>query len=104
MAILDNDGHNRQPIHQGGLDLVYWRRYEAENYFVTPEVLRRYALEQYADMELFDAFQDEIDRVLGRLVLERVFDSAEADYRTYCSSAADVARLLGSKAVATETQ
>lgn len=93
-AILDNDGLNRQPYHQGGLDLVYWRRYEAENYFVTPEVLKRYAFEHYADMELFGGFRDEIEEVLGQLILERVFGSVEADYQTYRSSMADVARLL----------
>ena len=94
VAILDNDGQNRQPFLQGGLNLVYWRRYEAENYFITPEVLRRFALEHYQDMELFGGFRNEIEAVLGQLILERVFDSVEADFLTYRSSATEVARLL----------
>lgn len=94
VAILDNDGQNRQPFLQGGLNLVYWHRYEAENYFITPEVLRCFALEHYADMELFGGFRDEIEAVLGQLILKRVFDSVEANFQTYRSSAAEVARLL----------
>ena len=94
VAILDNDGQNRQPFFQGGLNLVYWRRYEAENYFITPEVLRRFALEHYQDVELFGGFRNEIEDVIGQLILERVFDSAEADFQTYRSSTSEVARLL----------
>jgi len=94
VAILDNDGQNRQPFQQGGLNLVYWRRYEAENYFITPEVLRRFALEHYQDMDLFGAFRPDIEAVLGQLINERVFDSVEADFQTYRSSATEVARLL----------
>lgn len=94
LAILDNDGQNRQPIQQGGLDLLYWRRYEAENYFVTPEVLRRYAQEHYADMELFGGFREEIAQVVGQLVLERVFGDVDADYQTYLGLPPDAARLL----------
>ncbi|MGC8733240.1 MAG: AAA family ATPase, partial [Halothiobacillaceae bacterium] len=37
LAILDNDGHNRQDRDDGALQIRYWRRYEAENYFITPE-------------------------------------------------------------------
>lgn len=94
VAILDNDGQNRQPLRQGGLDLVYWRRYEAENYFVTPEVLRRYAHEHYADMELFGGFREEIGQVVGQLVLERVFGGVDADYQTFLVLPPEAARLV----------
>ena len=94
VAILDKDNQNRQPFQEGGLNIVYWRRYEAENYFITPEVLRNYAMAHYQDMELFDSFRAEIESVLGQLILERVFSSVTADFQTYRGSAPDVARLL----------
>lgn len=94
VAILDKDNQNRQPFQEGGLNLVYWRRYEAENYFITPEVLRNYAMAHYRDMELFDSFRAEIESVLEQLILERVFDGITADFQTYRSSAPEVARLL----------
>lgn len=94
VAILDNDGQNRQPFQQGGLDLVYWRRYEAENYFITPNVLRKYAMQQYADMQLFGGFREDIESVLGQLILDRVFGAVQADYQAYLASTPDVARLV----------
>lgn len=94
LAILDNDGRSRTAFNEGGLKIVYWRRYEAENYFINPEVLRSFALEEYQGMELFDNFSSEIDAVLGQLILERVFGGSAADYQTYRSSPPDVARIL----------
>jgi hypothetical protein len=95
LAILDNDGKNRQGASEGALTIVYWRRYEAENYFITPDVLRRFALEHYADMELFVVvFREEIELVLGQIILERVFGSIEADFQAYRASPPEVARLL----------
>ena len=94
VAILDNDGLNRQPFQEGGLNLVYWRRYEAENYFITPDVLRRFASEHYQGFDLFGGFREEIEAVLGQLILERIFGNVEADFQTYRSSPPEVARLL----------
>ena len=53
LAILDNDGQKRQERNEGALKIRYWRRYEAENYFITPELLRRYAYQQYPADDLF---------------------------------------------------
>ena len=94
LAILDNDGHNRQGTTEGNLQLTYWKRYEAENYFVTPEVLKRYALKHYEDMELFNAHQPEIDQVLSTLILERIFDREVADFETWRQSPPETMRLL----------
>ncbi|MDP2368459.1 ATP-dependent nuclease [Rhodoferax sp.] len=94
LAILDNDGRGRQSAVEGALTLSYWRRYEAENYFVTPNVLRTYALTHYADMELFDGFRLEIDEVLDRMVLEQVFESMETDFQTWKQLPVQAARLV----------
>ncbi len=94
LAILDNDGRDRTGSIKGGLQFTYWRRYEAENYFVTPDVLRRYALEQLAEMPLFDSFQIEIEEVLDTLVLEKVFENIEADFEAWKQSAPEAARIV----------
>lgn len=94
LAILDNDGRNRQNSVEGALTLSYWRRYEAENYFVTPDVLRRYAQAHYADMELFGGFRGEIEETLDALVLEQVFDSTEADFQAWKQSPPEAARIV----------
>lgn len=94
LAILDNDGRNRLDAEDNGLKTVYWRRYEAENYFITPEVLRRYARAQYSDMALFDAFTAEIEEVLSALILEKVFSGESNDFQTWQEATPDVSRLL----------
>jgi hypothetical protein len=94
LAILDNDGADRKASIDGGLTLAYWRRYEAENYFVSPDVLRRYAVSQLAEMSLFDGFKEEINQVLDALVLERVFESVDADFQAWKQASSETSRIL----------
>lgn len=94
LAILDNDGRNRQSSVEGRLTLTYWRRYEAENYFVTPDVLKRYALGDNATPQLFDASELEVDEVLDALALERVFESLEADFLAWKQAPPEAARIV----------
>jgi energy-coupling factor transporter ATP-binding protein EcfA2 len=94
LAVLDNDGRDRQGAIEGNLQMAYWKRYEAENYFVTPAVLRRYAVEHFAEMELFGGFQAEIDEVLDALLLEQVFDGTEADFAAWKLSPPEAVRIV----------
>jgi len=94
LAVLDNDGRDRQGAIEGNLQLAYWKRYEAENYFVTPAVLRRYALEHFAEMTLFGGFQAEIDEVLDALLLEQVFDGTQADFAAWKQSPPEAVRIV----------
>ena len=94
LAILDNDGRDRRDSVEGALQLAYWKRYEAENYFVTPDVLRRYAIQQYSDLTLFDGFAAEIDTVLDALILAQIFDSLEADFQAWKQAPSEAARVV----------
>jgi ABC-type branched-subunit amino acid transport system ATPase component len=94
LAILDNDGMNRQSSVEGRLQVTYWRRYEAENYFFTPDLLRRYALGIDGAPQLFNASALEVDEVLNALVLERVFESIAVDFQAWRQAPADAARLV----------
>ena len=94
LAIRDRNGVPREDSTEGGLTTSYWRRYEIENYVVSPEVLRAYAAHAYRDLPLFDEFRRETDEVLDELVLEAVFDGRERDFRTWKALAPEPARLL----------
>ncbi|MCC5840002.1 MAG: AAA family ATPase [Opitutales bacterium] len=94
LAILDNDGRGRANAENGALKVLYWQRYEAENYFITPDLLRRYALAQYQGMELFDSFGPQINEVLDQLTLEQVFGGNLADFKTWKESPPDAARIV----------
>ncbi|WP_295612193.1 AAA family ATPase [uncultured Lamprocystis sp.] len=94
LAILDNDGRQRQDSDEGGLHTVYWSRYEAENYFITPELLRNFAIRSYQHLPLFGQFQSEIDEVLDELITERVFGGRARDLEIWRSLDQAAARLL----------
>jgi ABC-type multidrug transport system ATPase subunit len=94
LAILDNDGRDRRNNNDGALSVSYWRRYEAENYFITPDVLRTYASNHFTDLDLFGGFQKEIDAVLDTLILERIFDSIEADFQVWKTSPPEASRIV----------
>jgi len=95
LAILDSDARTRPDRDEGGLRLVYWERYEVENYFVAPATLRAFALAQYDDMPLFvESVRAAIEEVLDRLILERVFRSAERDFETWRTVTPEAARLI----------
>lgn len=94
LAILDNDRRSRQTSVEGRLTLTYWRRYEAENYFVTPDVLRRYALTCYAGLPLFESHEPDIDEVLDGLVLDTVFEGQKADFQLWLDSPEAARRLI----------
>jgi hypothetical protein len=74
--------------------MVYWRRYEAENYFISPPVLAAFARRHYEDMQLFEGFQTEIDGVLSGLLKERLFAGNDADFQVFQAADPATARLL----------
>jgi len=94
LAILDNDGNARTDSDEGDLRIAYWKRYEVENYVVTPTVLRSFVVDHYKDLPLFGAFETEADEIFDQLSLERVFDGQEKDFRTWKEASSDAARLL----------
>lgn len=95
LAILDNDGQNRQSRVEGNLDIRYWRRYETENYFVTPDLLRNFARSQYPTDDLFtQQAQIAIDDALADVVSRLVFDGVTDDYAEWQRSTPAAARLV----------
>ena len=94
LAILDNDGRNRAAWNEGGLATLYWSRYEAENYFITPAVLRRYAEDKLSSLELFEGFRNEIKATLDQLIQERVFANDKAAFQTYSTADSPAAALI----------
>ena len=95
LAILDNDGQDRQDRDEGALETRYWRRYEPENYFITPELLRSYALAQYpADDPSSKQRKDTVEEVLAETLRDNIFAGSQADYAIWVASPADAARLI----------
>jgi hypothetical protein len=89
LAILDNDGKNRQDVDSGALTITYWKRYETENYLITPDVLLA-----YVEAEMPPLFAGAIGEVLDELIRERVFSGNSRDFQTWKTLPSDAWRLL----------
>jgi ABC-type branched-subunit amino acid transport system ATPase component len=80
LAIQDCDGRNLSDGDEKGLKKVYWKRCEAENYFVTPELLRSEGRRVLSDLELF---ADQPEKTLRDLLRDMIFDGDDEDVANY---------------------
>lgn len=94
LAILDGDRGQKDDQNEGGLGIIHWRRYEGENYFVTPQVLKRHAMRAYEASTLFSQFETEIQDVLDALVLEQVFSGNASDFSTWKTLDGEAERIV----------
>ena len=91
LAILDSDNQNRKDFEDGNLRIIHWRRYEIENYIVSPETLRKYIIEKWYLVEgespsLFDPqslMMEPVDEILDEMTLEQVFHGNDHDFSTW---------------------
>lgn len=75
IAVFDSDNQNRQEERTDELVICYWKLYELENYFITPDVLCRFAEAHFNETagELFTptlsgAFRNVVDQCLLLIV------------------------------------
>ncbi|MFM7642954.1 MAG: ATP-dependent nuclease [Cyanobium sp.] len=78
LEILDNDNRGLQNSQEGGFTRLPWKRYELENYIVTPQLLMEWAQPTVADL-----FADQRAAILSQLLLDSVFASNDADFQNY---------------------
>lgn len=94
LAILDNDGRSRRPQDDLALKIRYWKRYEIENYFITPELLLGYVAKANVDLGLFSIGNEQAEEVMSQIVLERIFDGGQQNYEVWRNSPVDARRLI----------
>ena len=97
LGILDSDGREElQDLDEADLRIAYWNRYEVENYFITPHVLKDYVKHEYSkNLPLFEqSYCETADEVLDALILERVFSGSDQDFKTWQGLDAAAARLV----------
>ena len=96
LAILDNDGRGRQDFTDDdhSLKIRYWKRYEVENYIITPDVLRRFCEAKHQELGLFRPDQRRVDEALDYTIEERIFAGNKKDFDAWKESTGDGARLI----------
>lgn len=78
LEIIDNDNRGLQPSQDGGFSRLPWKRYELENYFITPQLLIDQAQPPQADL-----FQDLRQATLDQLIQEMIFAGNETDFANF---------------------
>jgi predicted ATPase len=91
LSIQDNDGRGRKDADFGALKKRFWRRYEAENYFVTPELMIARANQDQPEGDLFHGGPE---AAMQELLLELVFDGNQQDLDNYNNADSSTRRTL----------
>ena len=80
LVIRDGDGKQRREGLEAGLEILMWKRYEPENYFITPDLLLAWADRGAPNEELFARTRRQL---LDDLILEEIFDRNAEDFTNY---------------------
>jgi len=80
LVIRDSDGKPCREANQAALEIRMWKRYEPENYFITPELLLGWTDRQMPGEDLFAQTRQ---RIMDELILEQVFDGSADDFANY---------------------
>lgn len=80
LVIRDSDGKQCREANQSALEIRVWKRYEPENYFITPELLLLWADKQMPGEDLFTQRRQSI---IDELILEQVFEGNAEDFANY---------------------
>ncbi|MFN7899810.1 MAG: ATP-dependent nuclease [Synechococcaceae cyanobacterium] len=78
IEIIDNDNRGLQESSAGGFRRLPWKRYELENYLVTPDLLM-----EWVHADGIDLFADQRQTILDGLLLDQIFDDNQADFENY---------------------
>ena len=78
LEIIDNDNRGLQESNAGGFTRLPWKRYELENYLVTPDLLM-----EWVHADGVDLFADQRQAILNGLLLEQIFDDNQDDFENY---------------------
>jgi ABC-type branched-subunit amino acid transport system ATPase component len=85
IAIFDSDGQLRKDELNDDLAIVFWRNYELENYFISPDILYEFANAQFrVDVSLFaKSFSESFRNVIDQCLLDDVFDGDKRQLEEY---------------------
>jgi hypothetical protein len=96
-ALFDGDNKNRTDISGDAITTMFWKEYEIENYFITPEVLVEFIKDRHktAGQDLFMHEDVEIFiQALNEVLLAKVFDNSSEVLEQYYKGGRDLKRLL----------
>lgn len=87
IGIFDNDNSSRTDEIKSDLALLYWKKYEIENYFSFPYVIEEYVVDFFrkqgkTEIEL-GAIRNKIEELINEVILELLLNNNQNAYETY---------------------
>ena len=81
IAVFDSDGKGKKDSVEKQKDfaLVHWKKYELENYFVTPSIVLNYIQFHVKDSNIISIYEE----VWNAFLLENLFNNRTAAYESY---------------------
>ncbi|MCX8481081.1 MAG: AAA family ATPase, partial [Sediminibacterium sp.] len=67
IGIFDGDNNNRQDYVQPNFATFYWKKYELENYYITPKTIIAYAKKEWEARLGKEVFKDLVDKKVAKL-------------------------------------
>jgi energy-coupling factor transporter ATP-binding protein EcfA2 len=87
IGVFDGDNNGSPDEITDGLVLLYWQRYEFENYFAFPYIIENYVAEYFkkqgkTEIEL-GGIRDSIDQAVGQAILTELLNGNQLAYDAY---------------------
>ena len=96
VGIFDSDNQQSQNDVTSDLVALFWKHYEIENYFITPETILRYVERRFGEgEELFlSAYTDAVKAAIDGYLLANVFDGDSSQLEEYQKASKNLRRTL----------
>ncbi|OGR02967.1 MAG: hypothetical protein A2511_06825 [Deltaproteobacteria bacterium RIFOXYD12_FULL_50_9] len=96
VGLFDSDGRSHLDEQQDDLAVAYWRKYELENYFISPDVLCDFARTKFSpDKRLLEFSHSRLFKeIVDRCLLEDVFSHDEQQLAEFHKASIGLKRTL----------
>ncbi len=96
IAIFDSDGHQKQDEIKEDLAILFWKYYELENYFISPDILSFFAEEHFGGKEnLFhEHYVQTFKKIVDTCLVENVFGNDEQQLQEFHKASQGLKRTL----------
>lgn len=94
-ALFDSDGKTKEDELQNDLAITFWKQYEIENYFITPDILSRFAEKTFKEEGVFgQPFIESFNSIVNTLLLTEVFNGDQTQLNEFHGASAGLKRTL----------
>jgi len=96
IGIFDSDDRQVQDDVNADLAALFWKHYEIENYFITPESIVRYVEQRFGTSEelFLSTYRDAVNAAIDHYLLVTVFDGDDAQLKEYRNASKNLRRTL----------